>query len=83
MVERTGWAAPRGVCQQCKGEGNYIQVFGGDGWNTLKGEFCSFECELRSRGVSIQDGWIDILLEERLRGRRDGDVGKSEAVERI
>jgi hypothetical protein len=93
MVERTVFGqkqseqqAPR-VCTWCKRESEQmIEVFVGGEFSpggVLKSQFCSFECELRSKGVEIEDDGIEKLLERLLRGEKDDarDSCRTETIE--
>jgi hypothetical protein len=66
-------------CTQCQKEGTMMLTVSRYGTDELLGEYCSMECELRSRGISIDDDGIELLLEKRLRGGADGT--RTETVE--
>jgi hypothetical protein len=81
MVERVsfggGGEVGNGICTTCgkriiEGDPDFggIQLFrvGADATERrLVAEFCSLECELKQRGVSIFAGEIDALLKSRLK----------------
>jgi hypothetical protein len=68
-------------CTQCHKEGMMLITITKYGNDVVVGEYCSMECELRSRGIPIKDMGVELLLENALRG---GDNGtRTEAIKRV
>ena len=77
MVERiaspfTREALEKRRCSQCQKDGVMLLTVSRFGTEKLLGEYCSMECELRSRGISIEENGLELLLEKKLRGVVDG-----------